>query len=72
MESIDVMKGILNDVLRYDGNLRLSQDLISTTTAQKNSEQVIKNRLQIKIPTNKRKSDHLVSLERAVKSSKQQ
>ena len=38
LESIDLMNGILDDVLRYDGNLRLSQDLIKTDTVKKNTE----------------------------------
>ena len=63
LHSIDVMKAILDDVLRYDGNLRLSQDLIQTDTAKRNTEIVIKNRLQKSSPTNKRKSQHQVSLE---------
>ena len=73
LKTIIVVDGYLEDVLRFDGHLRLSQDLIKTNNAKKNKEQVIKNRLQTSTPTtNKRKSDSLISLEMTVKSSTQQ
>ena len=73
LKTIIVVDGILEDVLRFDGNLRLSQDLIKTNNAKKNKEQVIKNRLQTSTPTtNKRESDSLISVEITVKSSTQQ
>ena len=73
LKTIVVVDKMLEDVLRHDGNLRLSQDLINAHNAKKNKEQVLKNRLQTNRPTtNKRKSDSHVSLEMTVKSSKQQ
>ena len=72
LKSIDVIEEVMTDVLRFDGHLRLSKDMIENNIAKKNCEQVIKMRLQKSSPTNKRKSESQICLEHTVKSSKQQ
>ena len=57
LESSIVIEEIMTDILRFDGHLRLSKDMVEDTIANNNCEQVIKNRLQITTPTNIRKYD---------------
>ena len=73
MKSIVIVDGILENVLRFDDHLRLLQDLIKTSNAKKNSEQVTRSRLQPSTPPiNKRKSVSQLSLEMIVNSSNHQ
>ena len=65
--SIHVVQETLDDVLRYDGNLTLSNELISAAVAQENKEKKIIGRQQhIKYA---RKTEYQVRLEKLSQSS---
>ena len=65
--SIHVVQEALDDVLRYDGNLFLSNRLMSTAVAQENKEKkIIGRQQQIKYS---RKPEHQVRLEKLTQSS---
>ena len=69
VKGIYVVQETLDDVLRYDGNLNLSKNLLSTALAQENKEKKIMDRQQQKKKSNTRKPDHEVRLEKLAQSS---
>ena len=52
------MNSLLDKALKFDGNLRLANDLTSSVTADLNQQRVIQDRLKSTAKGNKRKSQY--------------